>query len=75
MKQSDELDAIYIGKILKYIKAIDDAYTTFSVTCADDLENSHVCQLAVTQALTNEQIRNELEAAKNDTGENQANNT
>ena len=53
MKQSKKFDAICIGKILKYIHTINEAYTMFGISNADDLDGNSVCQLAVTQAITN----------------------
>ena len=53
MKQSEELDAVCIGRILKYIQTIKDAYTTLCIRNANDLAVNDICQLAVTQAITN----------------------
>jgi len=53
MKQSKKLDAICIGKILRHIQSINKAYTTLKVENASDLADNDICQLAVTQALTN----------------------
>ena len=53
MKQPYNFDSDCISKILKYIKAISDAYTMFGIDSAENLRGSHICQLAVTQAITN----------------------
>ena len=53
MKHSKKLDAICIGKILKYIQTINDAYNTFSIGSGDDLDGNGICQLAIAQAITN----------------------
>jgi len=53
MNQSHKLDIICIDKILKYVKTINDACAMFNIGSADDLENNHICQLAITQAITN----------------------
>ena len=53
MKQSKDFDAICIGKILKYIQTINDAYSTLNIRSVDDLVGNAICQLAVTQAITN----------------------
>jgi len=53
VKQAYNLDFECINKILKYIKAIGDAYDVFKIKKATDLSNNYVCQLAVTQAITN----------------------
>lgn len=53
MKQEYNLDLECITKILKYTKAISDAYTMFEITNVEGLKRNHVCQLAVTQAITN----------------------
>ena len=53
MKQSNKLDVICINKILKYIKNINEAYDTFQIGSADDLEKNVICHLAITQIITN----------------------
>ena len=53
MKQSKELDSACIKRILKYIQAIRGAYNTFNIESADDLAGNDICQLAITQAITN----------------------
>ena len=62
MKQSYELDAVCIRKILKHIKAINSAYTTFKIGNSENLEHNDICQLAITQALTNiHQLRQKIQ--------------
>ena len=53
MKQSKKLDVICISKILKYIRTINDSYTMFNIRNANDLDGNDICQLAITQAITN----------------------
>jgi len=53
MKQSVETDIVCIERILKYVDLISDAYSMFNIGSETDLKNSHVCQLAVAQAITN----------------------
>ena len=53
MKQSGRVDIVCIDKILKYIWIIRNAYETFNIGNAKDLEEHDLCQLAVTQAVTN----------------------
>jgi uncharacterized protein with HEPN domain len=53
MKPSDTFDFICVEKILKHIQTINDAYVLFNITNANDLAENHLCQLAVTQAITN----------------------
>ena len=63
MKQSSELDIVCIGKILKYIQTINNAYTKFDITNADDLAGNDICQLAITQAVTNiYELRQKIQA-------------
>jgi uncharacterized protein with HEPN domain len=35
------------------MQTLNDAYTMFNISSADDLEKNHICQLAITQAITN----------------------
>jgi len=53
MRQSSETDIACIDRMLRYVKAISDAYVMFNITSAADLKNNYVCQLAITQAITN----------------------
>lgn len=53
MKKSDRLDSICISRLLKYIQTLRDAYDMFNITNADDLAANDICQLAVTQIITN----------------------
>ena len=53
MKQSNTLDTVCITKILKHIQTISDAQSMFNIAHTDDLESNHICQLAITQAITN----------------------
>jgi len=53
MKQSLGLDLICVKKILKHIHTIGEAYTTFNIHGVGDLSGNHLCQLAITQAITN----------------------
>jgi len=53
MKQSDRLDIVCISKLLKYIQTLRDAYGMFNITSAEDLAANDICQLAVTQIITN----------------------
>jgi len=53
MKKSNDLDVVCLEKILKHIQTISDAYATFKINNATDLADNHICQLAITQAITN----------------------
>ncbi|MCL2079967.1 MAG: hypothetical protein FWH17_09035 [Oscillospiraceae bacterium] len=53
MKRSARLDLICIDKILKYIQTMLNAYFTYQINSADDLANNDLCQLAITQIITN----------------------
>ena len=53
MKQTAKTDIIYMKKIIKYIALIGETYSKFDINSLEDLENDEVCQLAITQAITN----------------------
>ena len=53
MKQTTKTDINCIKKILRYIALIAETYNKFDIKNFDDFEGDAVCQLAVTQALTN----------------------
>ena len=53
MKQSIQTDIAVINRILKYIKVMGEAFEQFNIKNSTDLEESHICQLAITQAITN----------------------
>jgi len=53
MKPTDKTDIVCINKVLKYIALIRKAYSNFNIKTLDDLEANDICQLAITQAITN----------------------
>jgi len=53
MKKSVETDIVCIERVLKYVNLIGEAYTSFNVVNSDNLRRNHVCQLAISQAITN----------------------
>ena len=53
MKPSEKTDIVCIKKIIKYIGSINECFTHFKINSHEDLENTHLAQLAVTQAITN----------------------
>jgi len=53
MVQSNKLDLICIEKILRHIQTIKDACILFNIYDPNDLALNEICQLAVTQAITN----------------------
>ena len=61
MKQSDETDIVCIDRVLKYVQTLNDIYNTFNINTLNDLESNHICQLAVTQTVTNiHQLRQKI---------------
>ena len=53
MKLSAKTDIECLERIMKHIGSIKKAYTAFGIETLNDFLGSDVCQLAVSQALTN----------------------
>jgi len=53
MKPSHNLNLICLNKILKYINVIEEIYDFHNIKSVSDLQSNFMCQLAVTQAITN----------------------
>ena len=53
VKKSSETDRACISRMLNHIQTIGSAYEMFGVNSAEDLKASHICQLAITQLITN----------------------
>ena len=53
VKQTNKTDAICATKILKHIQSVRDAFAIFKIKSSADFLSSHICQLAVAQAMTN----------------------
>ena len=50
---SYKTDKICIEKIIKYINDIKTCFSHFDINSPDDLENTRLAQLAITQSITN----------------------
>jgi len=53
MEKNAENDKIYIEKILKYIDLLKEAFEHFGIKKSDDLMDSELAQLTVSQLITN----------------------
>ena len=53
MKQSATMDVQCLERIINHIGSIKKAFEFFKIRALTDFVNSDVCQLAVTQAITN----------------------
>ena len=63
MKQSATTDIQCIERIMMHIGSIKKAFETFKIKSLTDFESNDVCQLAVTQAITNiSELRKKLRA-------------
>jgi uncharacterized protein with HEPN domain len=53
VKQTTKTDIICIEKVLRYISLINETYKKFDINNLENLEDDVICQLAITQLMTN----------------------